>query len=132
MNNLNKQKTMPELPLCCEENAVVENDIEWAAKQDAIEKIKVMETSVGFYAMVRIKWRKDKELYLVTRRDRNTPKIFKDLKRLNDGLLALCPAKNFELFRNQGLPPRPETAKLPLSSKALYVKMPRKSRKTPE
>jgi len=107
------------LPPCSPENSILEGDLELAVlHQKAVEKLKVMETPVGFYVVVFLKWAKGKEWYLTTRRDRYTPKIFKCLKLMNDRMREAYPTDRFELFRNQELPPRPKSAKPAQSSKA--------------
>lgn len=105
------------IPPCSPENSILEGDLELAVLQKTLRKLKVMETPVGFYVVVLLKWAKEKEWYLTTRRDRNKPKIFKDLKRMNDHLRTAYPTDSFELFRNQELPPRPKLAKPTQSSK---------------
>lgn len=92
----------------------------------AISKIKVMETPVGFYVVVGLKASQGNEWYLTTRRDRYTPKVFKDLTRLNDHLREAYPTSKFELFRDQQLPPRQDDAEPPKNSKVA----PKKPRNT--
>jgi hypothetical protein len=106
---------MKKLP-CSPENSILEGDLELAVLQKTLDALKVMETPVGFYVIALLKWAEGKEWYLTTRRDRNMPKIFKDLSRLNDHLKETYPTESFELFRNQELPPRPKSAK-PISEK---------------
>lgn len=91
---------------CSPENSILESDLEIAVLQNAIKELKVMETPEGFYVVVLLKWAKGKEWYLTTRRDRYMPKVFKDLKRLNDHIREAYPTDRFTLFRNQELPPR--------------------------
>lgn len=89
---------------CSPENSILEGDLEIAVLQKSVVSLKVMETPEGFYVVVQLKWAKDKDWYLTTRRERNKPKVFKDLKRLNDHLREVYPTENFELLRNQTLP----------------------------
>lgn len=94
------------LSACSPENSILEGDLELAVLQETIDQIQVMETPVGFYVVVLLKWAEGKQWYLTTRRDRHTPKVFKDLKRLNDHLRELYPTDSFVLFRNMELPPQ--------------------------
>jgi len=103
---------------CSPENSILEGDLELAVLQKTLDKLKVMETPHGLYVVVLLKWAEGKEWYLTTRRERSAPKIFKDLKRLNDHLREVYPTDSFELFRNQELPPSPKTAKPPKGTKA--------------
>jgi len=98
------QNPPPQRPSCNPENSILEGDLELAVLQKTINKLKVMETTQGFYVVVLLKWVEGKEWYLTTRRNRNAPKIFKDLKRLNDHLKEVYPTDSFELIRNQQLP----------------------------
>lgn len=94
------------LPPCSPENSILENDLELAVLQGTLKSLKVMETPEGFYVVVQLKWATNKDWYLTTRRERSEPRVFKDLKRLNDHLRESYPTESFELFRNQELPPK--------------------------
>lgn len=119
---------------CSPSNSILEGDLELAAKQQIIEKLKVMETPMGFYVIAEFSdkshvlekhkgtglpdWfyiiaqllsEPGKEWYLTTRRDRTVPKVFKDLKRLNDHLKEAYPTDSFELIRGQDVPGIPKT-----------------------
>lgn len=89
---------------CSSENSILEGDLELAVLQKTLEKLKIMETPEGFFVVVNLKWAKGKDWYLTTRRERNTPKLFKDLKRLNDHLREAYPTEVVELYRNQQVP----------------------------
>lgn len=117
MTDPNEYRTSLKLLPCGPENSILEGDLELAVLQKTIDKLKVMETSVGFYVVVLLKWAEGKEWYLTTRRDRNMPKVFKDLERLNDHLREVYPTDSFELFRNQELPPGSKAAKSAQGSK---------------
>ena len=93
-------------PPCSLANSILESDLEISVQQQTLEKFKVMETPEGFYVIAQFLWAEGKEWYLTTRRKRTEPRIFKDLKRLNDHLKETYPTDGFELFRNQRLPPR--------------------------
>lgn len=129
MTDPNENRTSMKLPPCSPENSILEGDLELAVLQKTLDKLKVMETPVGFYVVVLLKWAEGKEWYLTTRRDRNMPKVFKDLKRMNDHLREAYPTDSFELFRNQELPPRPKSAKPAQSSKAKPARTARKTKK---
>lgn len=100
---------MSRLP-CNASNTMLENDLEVAAQQETISKIRVMEVPGGFYVIVNLLWAKDREWYLATRRNRTSPRLYKDLSRLNDQLKELGPNVGFELVRNQEMPPETSSA----------------------
>ena len=118
MADPNEDRTNMTRHPCSPENSILEGDLELAVIQNTLDELKVMETTEGFYVVVLLKWAEGKEWYLTTRRDRFMPKVFKDLKRLNDHIREAYPTDSFTLFRNQELPPRPKTVKPPASSKA--------------
>ncbi len=91
-------------PPCNLENSILEGDLEFAAKQQTINEVMIMETPEGFYVIVTFTWATGKEWYLTTRRNRTAPKLYKDLIRLNNFMKEICPNKGFELIRNQSLP----------------------------
>lgn len=80
-------------------NTINENEFKLAAKQDVVEKVYVMEVDNGFYLIIYLKWSQEKQWYLVPRRNRLTPRIFKDLTRLNEFLKSICGTVGFELIR---------------------------------
>ncbi|KAB0527755.1 hypothetical protein LCZ91_22680 [Xanthomonas citri pv. mangiferaeindicae] len=120
----------PVYPPCTLSNSILESDLELAAQYNIVNHIKVFETPKGFYVTAKFADRKGhflkqikpmgvpeayyvlaqllgepgKEWYLTTRRNRDRPRMFKDLKRLNDLLLEKDPLDGFTLLRNQGLP----------------------------
>lgn len=98
-------KNRMQLQTCSTENSILEADLGNAVLQRTLDKLKVMETDDGFYVVVQVRWAGDKDWYLTTRRDRHMPKVFKDLKRLNDHLREFYPTDSFELFRGMTLPP---------------------------
>ncbi len=95
---------------CSPANSILESDLELAAQQQTIEKLKVIETPEGFYVIAQFLWAEGKEWYLTTRRKRTEPRLFKDLKRLNDHLKAY-PTHGFELFRDQSMPSKAKAQK---------------------
>lgn len=101
----NDRASMNRTP-CSPANSILEGDLELAVQQETIKKLIVAETPEGFYVVVQLKWAGTKEWYLTTRRERTRPKLFKDLKRLNDHLKETYPTDKFELLRNQKVPAR--------------------------
>ena len=96
---------------CTTENSLLSADLSNADIQQTLDKITVMETPGGFYVVVQIRWSGSKDWYLATRRNRTEPKVFMDLKRLNEHLLEICPSTGFELARKMSFPPA--SAQLP-------------------
>jgi hypothetical protein len=95
-----------QLSPCSPANSILEGDLDLAVQQQTLKKLKVMETPEGFFVIAQLKWAGNKEWYLTTRRERTKPKLFKDLKRLNDHLKEAYPTDSFELHRNQTVPAR--------------------------
>ncbi|MCF3642940.1 hypothetical protein LXM94_23525 [Rhizobium sp. TRM95111] len=62
-----------------------------------------------FYVLAQLLAEPGKEWYLTTRRDRSSPRLFKDLMRLNDHLKEMYPTESFTLMRNQAMPGTPKT-----------------------
>lgn len=89
---------------CSPANSILEGDLELAVQQQTLKKLSIAETSDGFYVIVQLKWAGNKEWYLTTRRERTQPRLFKDLKRLNDHLKADYPTDSIEIIRNQKMP----------------------------
>lgn len=94
-----------DLPPCGPANSLLESDLELAIQQQTLLKLTISETDAGFYVVVHLKWDEQKKWYLTTRRDRHTPRVFKDLNRLNENLKEFFPTEHVELLRNQKLPP---------------------------
>lgn len=103
----NDKASMNRTP-CSPANSILEGDLELAVQQETLKKLIVAETPEGFYVVVQLKWAGTKDWYLTTRRERTKPKLFKDLKRLNDHLKETYPTDRFELLRNQKVPARGE------------------------
>lgn len=93
---------------CSPANSILEGDLDLAVQQETLKKLIVAETPEGFYVVAQLKWAGNKEWYLTTRRERTKPKLFKDLKRLNDHLKEAYPTDSFELLRNQTVPEKGE------------------------
>jgi len=114
---------------CSPANSVLEGDLQLAVKHqivEIVEQITVMEVTGGFsvilefsgkpdtltqhrqagvpdwfHILVQLLATPDKQWYLTTRRNRNRPRLFKDLSRLNDYLRQTCPDNGFTLVRTQ-------------------------------
>ncbi len=122
MTDTDKYKRNMNLPACSPENSILEGDLELAVLQKTIDQLQIMETQVGFYVVVLLRWAEGKQWYLTTRRDRHTPKIFKDLKRLNNHLKEMYSTDSFVLFRNMKLPPHPKKVVPPKSGNLQKIK----------
>jgi hypothetical protein len=85
-------------------NSILEGDLELAVQQNTLKKISIAETFDGFYVIIQLKWSGNKEWYLTTRRTRSQPRLFKDLKRLNDHLKTAYPTDTVVIIRNQIMP----------------------------
>jgi len=113
-------------PPCSPANSVLEGDLQLAVKHKIIERITVVEIDGGFSVVIEFAGTPDtikqhrqasvpdwfhilvqllaspgKQWYLTTRRNRNSPRVFKDLSRLNDYLRQTCPDNGFTLVRIQ-------------------------------
>lgn len=93
---------------CSPANSILEGDLELAVQQQTLKKLTIAETPDGFYVIAQLKWAGNKEWYLTTRREREQPRLFKDLKRLNDHLKTAYPTDSVEILRNQELPAQGE------------------------
>lgn len=89
---------------CSPANSVLEGDLELAVQQQTLKKIQVAETPEGYYVIAQLKWAGNKDWYLTTRRKRTEPRLFKDLRRLNDLLREAYPTDIVEILRNQTVP----------------------------
>ncbi len=112
-------------PPCSASNSILEPDLELAAKHNIIDQLEVLETDDGFYLLATFadhgevlkqsrgqglpEWfyilaqllsEPNKQWYLTTRRDRDSPRLFKDLKRLNEHLKDKYPLNSFTLHRH--------------------------------
>lgn len=93
---------------CSPANSILEGDLELAVQQETLKKIQIAETTEGFYVIAQLKWAGNKEWYLTTRRERTKPRLFKDLRRLNDLLREAYPTDVVEILRNQPVPEKGE------------------------
>jgi len=91
-------------------DSVPERVLKDSAMKNTLIKLKVMETDEGhYYVIAKFIWSKD-EFFIRSRRNKKSPKIFKNLQRLNSHLKKeISPDVGFELLRHQTLPePEPE------------------------
>lgn len=91
---------------CSPANSVLEGDLELAVQQGTLKKLVIAEIDSGYYVTAQLKWSGSKEWYLTTRRERFQPRVFKDLRRLNDLLRESIPTDSVEILRYQKLPPK--------------------------
>ncbi len=94
---------------CSPANSILEGDLELAVHQETLKKLSIAETPDGFYVIAQLRWAGNKDWYLTTRRERTQPRLFKDLKRLNDLLRTAYPTDSVEIFRNQEMPEAGQT-----------------------
>lgn len=84
-------------------NSLLEQDLHDYALHNKVDSIFVVETPEGFYVVTKIRSMTrtgaSKELYLCTRRERASPKLFSRLERLNERLKEICPGIGFKLIR---------------------------------
>ena len=127
-----QQKMKPrtrKLPPCAENNSVLERELKLAHTANIIEAISARETPEGFFITITMnaaatipkEYQKEgvpewmyilaqlvaepgKLWYLTTRRERNTPKQFRDLTRLNDYLKRVSPSMDYAVHRGQRMP----------------------------
>lgn len=93
---------------CSEENSILEADLKQAIKYNSLEQLHIMELEDNtYYLVVNLSWAAGKNWYLCTQRSK-TPRIFKDLTRMNDYLKEKFPTNNVILHRNQILPKEAE------------------------
>lgn len=111
MTTIGEDGTRMKLPPCSPANSILETNLQLAIQQQTLDMLKVMETPDGFYIVVNLRWAGQKDWYLTTRRDRSSPKLFKDLSRLNEHLKAEYPTDSLELHRNQKMPPKGKPVK---------------------
>lgn len=72
---------------CNPGNSVDEASLRFAVQQNNVDELTIRETADGlYYITFRFITSNEKEWYLVTYRNRNSPKMFKDLTRLNKHL----------------------------------------------
>ena len=109
MAAVKNRKNMNRTP-CSAANSILEGDLELATQQQTLKKLAVAETPEGFYVIAQFKWAGNKEWYLTTRRKRTKPRLFKDLKRLNNHLRMAYPTDSVEILRNQKLPEKGESS----------------------
>lgn len=105
-----RDKNSPPFVPCTPQNSIQQAELEKFVALKVPLQIKIMELENGnFYAIVELKpGGESRHVYLVTRMKRYSPRIFKDLTRINNYLRESCPTSMVELHRNQVLPPMAE------------------------
>jgi hypothetical protein len=93
MNNGSSLKIDPDF-------ALTENVVEASHKQNFITELVIHEVDDGFYITVKLAWSGDKIWYLTTRRDKDSPRIFKSLSRLNEYLKEKVYTKELKFIRS--------------------------------
>jgi len=89
---------------CSEDNVILEADLKQAIKHNSIEQLHVMELNDNtYFLVVNLTWAIGKNWYLCTQRSKS-PRIFKDLTRMNEYLREKFPTQCVILHRNQVLP----------------------------
>lgn len=89
---------------CSEDNIILEADLKLAIKHNSIEQLHIMELSDNtYFLVVNLTWAVGQNWFLCTQRSKS-PRIFKDLTRLNEYLRDKFPTKCVILHRNQKLP----------------------------
>lgn len=82
------------------ELAVTENVLETSQTQGFITELVIHEANEGFYITVKFTWSADKIWYLTTRREKETPRIFRSLSRLNEYLKEKVYTKELKIVRS--------------------------------
>ncbi len=83
------------------EKSISEAELTRLAGLDKLDKIHVVETAQGFYVLAKSQGRPSATRYLATRRITTKPRMFRDLKRLNDLLRSIYPLGTIELTCEQ-------------------------------
>lgn len=78
------------IPSCTTKNSLLACDLEAFAKHGEVERIRVVFTLSGSYVIAHISDEPVRPIYLATRRNRRSPKLFKDSLRLNERLVQIA------------------------------------------
>lgn len=94
------------LPNCEMGNSLLEPQLSEAVKQGMLGALQVMESEDGYFVVIKLLLDINKTWYLTTRRERDNPRLFKDLNRLFQYLKETLPnLEKLEIYCNQPLPP---------------------------
>jgi hypothetical protein len=87
------------------ENSLLEYDLKQHMTENNVRSVRVMETPIGFYILVRC-WKPIKrEYFLCARRNQTIPKLFVNLDRVNKYLKQNAITAHFVVIRDQPVPP---------------------------
>lgn len=87
------------------ENSLLEHDLKQHMTEENVRSVRVMETPIGFYILVRC-WKPIKrEYFLCARRNQTIPKLFVNLDRVNKYLKQHAITAHFVVIRDQAVPP---------------------------
>jgi len=99
---------------CTEETSLLEADLMTADRQNNVELIQIMEVldvpgrasepGSAYYLLVTLKT-SPKHWYFTTRRERDEPRLFRDLRRLRAYLKENFPKTDIRMEIDQTLPP---------------------------
>jgi hypothetical protein len=79
------------------DSSILETELARVADQNKIDAVRIIETADGFSVVVDVQARDADTMFLATRREPDTPRVFKDLERLNTMLRELYPDGPIEL-----------------------------------
>ena len=87
-------------------SGILESELQLASDMGGIEALTVVETEAGFIVRATLKG-KVAHRHMTTRREPLTPRLFKDLERLNNLLRSIYPEGAIELEIEQKYSPTP-------------------------
>ena len=82
------------------EQGIFESKLLVAATHQALMPLIVKDTPQGFMVVAKLNWAKDTDWFLTTRRNRNSPRFFKSLDRLNEHLRTIAPTVPVQILRH--------------------------------
>jgi hypothetical protein len=93
------------------ENSLLEYDLKQHMTENNVRSVRVMETPIGFYILVRC-WKPIKrEYFLCARRNQTIPKLFVNLNRVNKYLRQNAMTAHLVVIRDQPVPPTAKSKK---------------------
>ncbi len=87
------------------ENSMLGSQLKAYAEKKNLKSIRVIETKIGFYILVRLFYPSGKEYFLAPRLNIITPKLYTSLDRVNKFLVENALTDYFIVVRNQPTPP---------------------------
>lgn len=88
------------------ENSMLEHDLKRHMEDANVKSVRIMETPIGFYILIRLWKPEKKEFFLCSRRNLEAPKLFTDLNRLNNYIKENALTPHFVVIRGQPSPPK--------------------------